>query len=140
MPLVVKMNPEDIPKKADVITDSKDFMDNILNVTDDNEIDVKIDVPMVLDFYADWCGPCIGLSPVIDDLANEYKNKINFYKIDIDKASDVAMLFNVMSIPTLIFISNKKNEKPIKVPGAMSNIEIKEIIEEHLLKKKNDSN
>tara|TARA_Y100000034_G_scaffold115069_1_gene151871 strand:- start:207 stop:629 length:423 start_codon:yes stop_codon:yes gene_type:complete len=133
MPLVTKIKADELPLKAITINDSKTFIESILDVSDDGEIDFKSKVPVVLDFYADWCGPCKGLSPIMDELADEYKGRVGFYKIDIEKAEQVAISFGVMSIPTLMFIS--ENELPVRIPGAISKAEMKKVIEEHLLKK-----
>tara|TARA_Y100000310_G_scaffold288500_1_gene314150 strand:+ start:288 stop:716 length:429 start_codon:yes stop_codon:yes gene_type:complete len=135
MPITSKVSIYDIKVKATNIEDSEFFIKNILSVDDNGEINFKSKIPVVLDFYADWCGPCKGLSPIMDELADEYKGRVGFYKIDIDKADQIAISFGVMSIPTLIFFPNKKDNKPIRIPGAISKTETKKIIEEHLLKK-----
>ncbi|MBP5274455.1 MAG: thioredoxin [Abditibacteriota bacterium] len=63
---------------------------------------MKSPVPVAVDFWATWCGPCKMLAPVIDELAEEYAGKIKFVKIDIDDNGDSATRFQVMSIPTVI--------------------------------------
>lgn len=65
----------------------------------------KGSIPCIIDFYADWCGPCKVLSPILEELAEEYKGKINIYKIDTEDEQDLSMLFNIRSIPALLFIS-----------------------------------
>ena len=133
MSLVAKVRADEIPIKATIINDTETFIENVLGISDGGEIEFKSKVPVVLDFYADWCGPCKGLSPIMDELADEYKGKIGFYKINIDEANQIAISFGVMSIPTLMFIS--ENELPVRIPGAISKAEMKKVIEEHLLKK-----
>jgi thioredoxin len=59
--------------------------------------------PCIVDFYADWCGPCRITSPILEDLAKEYAGRINIYKIDIDKEQELAAVFGVQSIPTFLF-------------------------------------
>lgn len=59
--------------------------------------------PVVVDFYAQWCGPCNALSPVIEDLATRYAGLVDFYKVDVDKEVDLAQTFSVRTIPTLVF-------------------------------------
>lgn len=61
------------------------------------------DKPFVIDFYADWCGPCQTLLPVVNKLANEYKEEVSIVKVNIDKQKDIATKFNIRSIPTLFF-------------------------------------
>ena len=63
-------------------------------------------IPVVVDFYADWCGPCKMMSPVIDELATEYEGKVKIGKINTDENRAIASKYNVMSIPTIIFIKD----------------------------------
>jgi thioredoxin 1 len=61
-------------------------------------------LPAIVDFYAEWCGPCKMLGPVLEELSGKYEGKINVFKVDIDKEPDLAGLFGVQSVPTLLFI------------------------------------
>ncbi|MDO4765974.1 MAG: thioredoxin [Eubacteriales bacterium] len=63
---------------------------------------LKSDVPVLVDFYADWCGPCKMMSPVIDELAAELEGKVKIGKLNVDNNSDTARAYRVMSIPTMI--------------------------------------
>ena len=65
----------------------------------------------LIDFYADWCGPCKMMSPIIDEVAKELDGKVKVGKINIDENQDLAMQFNVMSIPTIIAFKNGKPDK-----------------------------
>lgn len=67
--------------------------------------------PVLVDFYADWCGPCNAMAPVIEELAKELERKAKVVKINVDENSDIAVEYNVMSIPTLIVFKNGKEEK-----------------------------
>ena len=60
--------------------------------------------PAIIDFYASWCGPCKAMSPIIDELAGEYEGKVDIYKVNVEDEQELASLFNVRSIPTLVFI------------------------------------
>ena len=66
---------------------------------------------VLVDFYADWCGPCNAMTPVIEELATELDGKAKVGKINVDENSDIAVEYNVMSIPTLIIFQNGKEEK-----------------------------
>ena len=70
--------------------------------TFDAEI-VKASVPVIADFWAEWCGPCRMIAPILKELAREYKDKIKVVKINVDQEPDLATQFNIVSIPTLLF-------------------------------------
>lgn len=72
---------------------------------------LKSEKPVLVDFYADWCGPCNAMTPVIEELATELDGKAKVGKINVDENSDIAVEYNVMSIPTLIIFQNGKEEK-----------------------------
>lgn len=101
---------------------------NLLKLSNDNFTDevLNSDIPVLVDFYADWCGPCKVLSPVIDELAEEYEDKIKIVKLNIDEANEIAVKYSVMSIPTLILF--KDGEATTRLVGARSKKEI--IVEE----------
>lgn len=72
---------------------------------------LKSEKPVLVDFYADWCGPCNAIAPVIEELAKELEGKVKVGKINVDENPDIAVEYNVMSIPTLIVFKNEKEEK-----------------------------
>lgn len=74
--------------------------------------------PMVVDFWATWCGPCRMVGPIIDELATEYAGKVNIGKVDVDANQDLPMRFGVRNIPTVLFIKN--GEVVNKMVGAQS--------------------
>lgn len=86
--------------------------------------------PAIVDFYADWCGPCRQLSPVLDELAKEYSGKLTIYKVNVDNERVLATFFGIRSIPTLLFIPMKG--KPQRSLGALSKTELKGIIKDVL--------
>lgn len=67
--------------------------------------------PVIVDFFADWCGPCKIMAPIVEELATELEGKAKVGKINVDENSDIAVEYNVMSIPTLIVFKNGKEEK-----------------------------
>ena len=87
--------------------------------------------PMVLDFWAEWCGPCRMVSPIIDELAQEYEGRVTIGKINVDENDDVVGRFGIRNIPTVIFFKN--GEMVDKIVGATSKDKFKEKVE-NLLK------
>lgn len=83
--------------------------------------------PALIDFYASWCGPCKMLSPVIDELAEEYEGKVDIYKVNVDDEEELSALFNIRTIPTLIFIPLKG--VPERVMGGRPKRELREMID-----------
>ena len=86
---------------------------SVLKITSQNfeEEVLKSDKTVLIDFYADWCGPCNAMAPVIEELATELDGKAKVGKINVDENPDIAVEYNVMSIPTLIVFKNGKEEK-----------------------------
>ncbi len=89
------------------------------------------ELPAIVDFYADWCGPCKMVSPVLEQLSKEYAGKLNIYKVDTDAEQELAGLFGIQSIPSILFIP--KEGKPQMAVGAMSKEGFKEAIDSVLL-------
>ena len=83
------------------------------------EVDViNSDVPVFVDFWAEWCGPCRMVGPVVEELANDYDGKVKFVKVNVDEANELASKYNVFSIPTLILLN--KGEIVSQQVGAAS--------------------
>ncbi len=89
--------------------------------------------PALIDFYASWCGPCKMIAPILEELAVEYGDSILIYKIDTEKEQELAALFGIRSIPSLLFVP--MNGQPQMAQGAMSKADFKKAIDEVLLKK-----
>ncbi len=69
---------------------------------------IQSSLPVFVDFWAEWCGPCRMVSPVVEELATEYEGKVNFVKVNVDEANELASKYNVFSIPTLAIINKGK--------------------------------
>lgn len=82
----------------------------VLKITSENfkEEVVDTDKTVLIDFYADWCGPCRAMSPIIDEIAEELSDNIKVGKINVDENQDIAINYGVMSIPTIVIIKNKE--------------------------------
>lgn len=93
--------------------------------------------PCVIDFYADWCQPCKKIAPIMVNLAKEYEGEINVYKIDTEKQKELASVFGIQSIPTILFCPEEG--KPQMARGALPKKTFVNIIDEFLLKKGGDS-
>jgi thioredoxin len=91
----------------------------------------KGDVPSVIDFYADWCAPCRRIAPIMDKLAKDYEGKLKVYKIDVDVERKLAGVFQVRSIPAVMF--TPLNGQPMMQAGALSEEMYIRVVEEQLL-------
>jgi thioredoxin len=123
-------------KKGEVIVLNKaDFLSKVFNYEKNpTQWTYEGDKPCIIDFYADWCGPCKRVAPVLVELAEQYKDDLIIYKINVDNEKELAMAFGIQSIPTLLFIP--KTGTPQVSQGALSKEQFVEQIENFLLKKK----
>ena len=85
------------------------------------------DKPEVVDFFETWCGPCKALSPILEEVSNEYEGKVDIYKVDVDEEEELSAAFGIRTIPTLLFISMDKN--PHIMVGGLPKNKLKEAIE-----------
>jgi len=105
---------------------------NVAQVSDAGfEGDVlKSDKPVLVDFWAPWCGPCRSVSPIVDELATQYKDKLRVAKVNVDESSQVAMKYQVTSIPTFILFKN--GQVADRVLGALPRSEFVKFIDRNL--------
>lgn len=90
------------------------------------------DRPAIVDFYADWCQPCKVLSPVLEELSEEYTGKIDFYKVNVDAEQVLAKSFQIQSIPSVLLISTEEDSVPQMILGAVPKEKLIEVIEKEL--------
>jgi thioredoxin 1 len=106
--------------------------EHIVNVTDanfDQEV-LSSEVPVLVDFWAEWCGPCKMIAPVLSELADEYAGKIKVCKVDVDANPDIPPKFGIRGIPTLILFKDG-NAEATKV-GALSKTQLSEFVAESI--------
>jgi len=82
----------------------KTFLNKVFNFEENKEWKFEGDKPCVIDFYADWCGPCKMISPVLDELSGEYDGKVDVYKINTETEPELASAFGIRSIPSILFV------------------------------------
>ena len=108
--------------------------EGVIHVTDgdfQNSV-LESDVPVVVDFWASWCGPCLMIAPTIDELAKEYAGKVKFTKLNTDENRDIAAKYGIMSIPTIkIFSGGKESDS---MSGAAPKEYLKEFIDKAIEK------
>ena len=110
---------------------TQEFKELVFDYTTEKEWNYKGTNPAIIDFYADWCGPCKMVAPALEQLSEEYDGKLDIYKVDTDKEQELSAVFGIQSIPTFLFIPS--TGAPSMQPGAYPKHVFKQIIEEHLL-------
>jgi len=111
-----------------------EFLEKVVNYeTSPNEWKYLGDKPCLIDFYADWCGPCKAVAPILEELAKEYDGQIYIYKINTDQEQELAGAFGIRSIPSLLFVPMEG--QPRMSMGAMPKDQLKKAIDEVLLVK-----
>lgn len=108
-----------------------EFKDKVFDYVNEQEWKYKGSLPAIIDFYADWCGPCKMVAPILEDLAIEYDDKLVIYKVDTEVEQELSAAFGIQSIPTFLFIP--VNGDPMMQPGALPKKVFKQIIEEKLV-------
>ena len=127
-----KIKPSKIEQKMSTIHLNKEqFLEKVMNF-EKTPKDWKYlgDKPCIIDFYADWCGPCKAVAPVLEDLAAEYDGKIYIYKVNTDEEQELAAAFGIQSIPTIYFCPMEG--EPQMAMGALPKATIKQAIKEVL--------
>jgi thioredoxin len=110
---------------------TQEFKDKIFNYDLSQDWSYQGSLPAIIDFYADWCGPCKMVAPVLEELSKEYEGKLVIYKVNTDAEEELSAVFGIQSIPTLLFID--ANGQPAMQAGAYPKHVLKKVIEEKLL-------
>ncbi|MBL7749993.1 MAG: thioredoxin [Chitinophagaceae bacterium] len=118
---------------ATVKLTTQDFKDKVFDYTTEQEWKFKGDKPAIIDFYADWCGPCKMVAPVLEELSDEYEGDLVIYKVDTEAEMELSAVFGIQSIPTFLFIP--VDGQPMMQPGAFPKKVFKQVIDERLINK-----
>lgn len=104
-----------------------------IKFTDENVKEyIESGKPVVIDFWATWCSPCVGMGPVIDQLAEEYEGKVAVGKYNIEEESDLSTECRIMSIPAILFFKDGKNVKELRLAGSQKIETLREQVEKLL--------
>jgi thioredoxin 1 len=106
------------------------FKEKVFNFEINKDWKFEGDKPALIDFYADWCAPCKMVAPILEELATEYKDKVNIYKVNTEEQAELASLFGIQSIPSLLFVP--KDGQPQMAMGALPKDTFKKAFKEVL--------
>lgn len=108
------------------------FKSDIFDYTKSQEWKYQDDVPAIIDFYADWCGPCKMVAPILEELSEEYEGKLKIYKVNTEVEQELSALFGIRSIPSILFIPTG-GKQPMMQAGALPKNALKQVIDTELL-------
>lgn len=108
-----------------------DFLKKVFNYEVNQEWKFEGSKPCIIDFYADWCGPCKMVAPILDELSTEYEGKVDIYKIDTEAEQELAAAFGIRSIPSILFVPTEG--QPQMAMGALPKDAFKDAIKNVLL-------
>lgn len=108
----------------------KTFLEKVFNYEKNKDWLYEGELPAIIDFYADWCGPCKMIAPVLEELSDAYAGKINIYKVDTEAEQELAAAFAIRSIPSMLFIP--MSEQPQMANGALPKQELHKLIQDVL--------
>ncbi len=111
---------------------AQDFREKVFDYTTEKEWKYKGDKPAIIDFYADWCGPCQMVAPIFEEISNE-RDDVIIYKVDTEAEQELAAMFQIRSIPSLLFIPTDPEKKPMMQNGALPKHSLVDIIDKELL-------
>ena len=108
------------------------FIEKVFDYENNKDWKFEGDLPAIVDFYADWCGPCKMVAPILEELSSEYEGKINIYKVNTEKEPELSAAFGIRSIPSILFIP--KDKEPQMAAGALPKDAFVDAINNVLLK------
>ncbi|MDP8220209.1 MAG: thioredoxin [Candidatus Stygibacter frigidus] len=108
------------------------FQEKIHDFVNNKEWKYLGKLPCIIDFYADWCGPCKMVTPVLEELAKEFEDKINIYKVNTEEQQELAAAFGIRSIPSILFCP--QDSQPQMSVGALSKDQFQSVIKDILIK------
>jgi len=106
------------------------FKTKVFDFEKNKEWKFEGDKPCIIDFYADWCGPCKMVAPVLEELSKDYKGRVDIYKVDTESESELSSVFGIRSIPSILFVP--KDGQPQMAAGAMPKASFEKAIEDVL--------
>ena len=106
------------------------FKEKVFNYEASKDWKFEGDLPCMIDFYADWCGPCKMVAPVLEELSEEYQGKVNIYKVNTEEERELSSVFGIQSIPSLLFVP--KEGQPQMAMGALPKDTFKQAIKDVL--------
>lgn len=107
------------------------FLKKVFNYEQNQDWKYEGNLPCIIDFYADWCGPCKMIAPILEELSEEHKGKINIYKVDTEQEQELSAVFGIRSIPSMLFCP--KDAEPQMAVGALPKYAIEKAIKEVLM-------
>jgi thioredoxin len=110
---------------------TEQFKNEVFDYTTEKEWKFKGDKPAIIDFYADWCGPCKAVAPVLEELSDDFKDQVVIYKVDTEVERELSSVFQIRSIPSMLFIPMDK--QPMMQAGALPKDALKNVIEKELI-------
>ncbi len=127
--LIIPLIAEEVKVKPEHLT-LETFKEKVFDFENETEWNFKGKIPAIIDFYADWCGPCKQIAPIMEELAIEYEGKVKIYKVDTEDQKQLASIFGIRSIPSILFIPI--DEQPQMSTGALPKENFVQMIKEIL--------
>ncbi len=111
---------------------TEEFKSLVFDFENESEWKFKGERPAIIDFYADWCGPCKTIAPILEELSDDFEGSVDIYKIDTEAEQELSAAFAIRSIPSMLFIP--MNKQPMMQAGALPKNILEKVINEELLK------